>query len=149
MGIAGGITPLYSTPNFGPGQVGYMYQVNSGFATTGTAASSNPAWANAWAVISTIAVSSPGIYYASAMCAFSGANTSGMVGNLGVGTSSTTPDFYSGNMGYYMNTAISGVLTATSANTNIYLLLNVVGSLTGQNLAISSTNQLFRVVRVA
>ena len=95
---------------------------------------------------------SPGIYYASAMCLFAGVNTVGGLANLGVGTSSTTPEYYSGNQGYYMRTAISGVLTATSANTNIYLLLKVEGSYpsgTTESLAISSNNQLFRVVRVA
>jgi hypothetical protein len=129
-----------------------MYQVNSGFTTTGVSASSLPAWVNAWTVISTITVSSPGIYYASATCDFTGTNTNGAIGVLGVGTSSTTPEFYSGNMGYYMHTAISGIHTATSANTNIYLLLRVDGNYpagNGQTLAISSNNQLFRVVRVA
>ena len=29
LGIAGGITPMYSVPSFGPGQVGYVYFTNS------------------------------------------------------------------------------------------------------------------------
>ena len=147
--VSGGITPTYTSPSFSAGQIGYMYQVNSGFATTGTAASSNPAWSNAWAVLSTITVSSPGIYYASAYCEFSGQNTNGYRVDLGVGTSSTTPDFYFVNNTYYPTVAFSGVHTATSANTNIYLFLRGFGSATSNNIAVSSSNQLFRVVRVA
>jgi hypothetical protein len=149
LGIAGGITPMYTTPSFSAGQIGYMYQVNSGFATAGTPASSNPAWANAWAVLSTITVSSPGIYCVAAMCDFTGQNSNGMVADLGVGPSSTAPEMFAGNMSYYVHCSISSVLTTTSANTNIYLSLKVLGSLSGQNLAVSTNNQLFRIVRIA
>jgi len=116
LSIAGGITPLYSTPSFGPGQVGYVYNYSYPTSVTSGANSFN------------ITVPA-GVYIAFAY--------------FEVATNQTNNNFYhelkqdgsrmaiafcpqNGGANYQYLTAISAVCVCTNTSTNITQYINVI-----------------------
>ena len=126
--VSGGITPIYSTPSFSAGQVGYVY--NGTFNTTTT-------YGTSWQTISTISIATPGIYLLSGTASALTAQTGPYIGcGLYSGDSSDfTIQSYGGR------TAISGVVTVSSPNTNVYLSYSFTTSskLDGNHLIFTAT----------
>jgi hypothetical protein len=129
LGIAGGITPTYSTPSFGPGQVGYIILNTISASSTSTTRFT----------LSTILIT-PGIWILSASIAIS-AGTGGQTA-ITVGSDFSYPYIAIAYNSAYSYPSITGV-TTVSTNTTINLLY-------GPNVATSTTyTGPFSAIRIA
>jgi len=132
LNIAGGITPIYTTPSFGPGQVGYVYENN-----TFTSTASNATWA----VMVSQAVPA-GIYVATG--SYSLLYTQNSFCYIAIGSASGDSSEYQNSVNQSnVRLSISGIFTGPCT---IFLSYNVTG--TG-NPAIDTGHNRFKVVRIA
>ena len=130
--VASGITPIYSSPSFTPGQIGYVYENN-----TFTSASTNGSW-----TVMVSQVVPAGIYVATG--AYSLLNSQNNHCYIGIGTAAgDSSEYQNGVNQVYVRLSISGIFTGP---TTIYLSYLVQG--TGSPTIDSGHNR-FKVVRIA
>jgi hypothetical protein len=134
LNVAGGITPIYSSPSYTPGQVGYIY-TSSTLITTVALTSSY----TLQPLVQITGVAA-GIYFAYANLSF----------NAAAGTVSLITDFGSGEYSLYSGTTglvfvnISGIITNTASNNT-----NLITSRVGNGAATTCTGVSFKIIRIA
>jgi hypothetical protein len=144
LGITGGITPLYSTPSFSAGQIGYSY-----FA----AVTSNISVAlNTGAELATISNVPPGVWLVCTCVNYYQSTTNARV-KLYVGTSSGTTDVLGVQLlqivnGDYMGHSASIVYNNTSTNT-FYLCMAVNAAGPVKTYSESSRMSFLQMTRIA
>jgi hypothetical protein len=129
LGITGGITPLYSTPSFGPGQVGYVYENNTFSTGTGTN----------WSVLVSQAVPA-GIYVATG--AYGLVDLMSGYTYIGLGTITGGGEYQNSTNSGYVALSISGIFTGPCT-----IYLNYFNGANSKTL--DTTRSRFRVVRIA
>jgi hypothetical protein len=134
LSVGGGITPIYASPSFTSGQIGYIYTSSTLITTVALTGSYT---LQPLVQITGVAA---GIYFAYANLAF----------NAVAGTVSLTTDFGSGEYSLYSGTSglaclnISGIITNTASNTT-----NLITSRVANGAATTCTSVSFKIIRIA
>jgi len=139
LAIAGGVTPMYSTPSLTPNQIGYTYYTTVAYGATAVTTNSSIFISNVL----------PGVYMAAAGIAFNGASTNANITLAITYNNTSTPITYFTNygtgQGNSQSATMSVPITITAVTTAAVNITLVAGS---ANFASGSNNYL-QLVRIA